>query len=143
MGCPCQADAALLSQGAREDAACLCMRAMEEQSQGFTACLSQKAMVEQIGSLVEDSMGEEEGDNTRVLLKREEQPTHHSKSCVFDKAYRGNVIKVTVVEGKDNARDVVKKGQEEEAKKEKNLQMVHAAHLSTPSPSGVLDCCCL
>jgi hypothetical protein len=74
------------------------MRAVEEQS------LSQKAMGEQICSLVEDYMGEEEGEerhrslntyNTRVLLKIEEQPTHHSKSSVFDEAYRGNMIKVT------------------------------------------------
>jgi hypothetical protein len=107
------------------------MRAVEEQSHGFTSCLSQKALGEQSCSLVEDYMGEEEGENTynaRVLLTREEQPTHRSNSSVFDNAYRGNVIKVTILEGKDNARDVVKKGvvkkgQEEEVKKEKNLQM--------------------
>ena len=40
-----QRDAANLSHGARGDAACLSMSAMEEQSQGFTACLSQKALV--------------------------------------------------------------------------------------------------
>jgi hypothetical protein len=64
----------------------------------------------------------------------EEQPTHHSKSCVFNKAYRGNVFKVTVREGKDNAMDVVLKRVVEKGQEEKNLQMVHAAHLSTSPP---------
>ena len=80
------------------------------------------------------------------------QPTHHKKkssvfdeanrgdvSKLFDEAYQGNVYKLTVMEGKDNAVDVVQKrvvekGQEEEVKKEKNLQMLHAAHLSTSPP---------
>ena len=56
-----QGDAVHLSQGAMEDAACLCMRAMEEQSHRFTDCLSQKAMGEQTSSLVKDYMGEEKG----------------------------------------------------------------------------------
>ena len=92
-------DAANLSQGVRGDAAYLNMHAMEEQSQGFTAYLSQKAMVEQTCSLVEDYMGEKEGVEChgslityemRVPTERKIQPTHHRESSMYKEAKNGD-----------------------------------------------------
>jgi hypothetical protein len=99
-----------------------------EQNQGFTACLIQKATEE--CSLVEDYMGEEGGKERQGSLKtyniesskeREMQPHHKKKSSVFsetyqgdvsklfDEAYQENLFKLTVMEGKDNAVDVVQR----------------------------------
>ena len=48
-------DAICLSQGAEEDAACLNLRVMGEQSEMLTACLTKKAMEEQLYREEEDS----------------------------------------------------------------------------------------
>jgi hypothetical protein len=139
LGCPgshCQADAACLSQGD-----------LWEQEHG-SACFVPGAMEEQ-GNGVEDYMGEKEGVkrhgslytyDTRVLTKRELQPTHHKRSSMFDEAYEGNVFKLAVPEGKESNVDMVKemgveKGHQEDVVREKILQMLQKSHLSTLVPS--------
>jgi hypothetical protein len=98
---------ASLRQRDEEDAACLSI-AVEEQNHEFTACLIQKAVVE-------DYMVEEGGKERHGSLKtykiesskeRELQPTHHKESSMFDEAYKGNKLKLAVNDRNDNAVDV-------------------------------------
>ena len=131
-----------------EDAACLSMRAMGEQSQGFEACLRQKTMGEQ-NRVVEDFRGEmgEKRHYASVLSNRLRQPTHQKNSSMYEEAEKGKVMIETHALDKYNSADVVQKGvkdgYEEEVKKEMILQMVHATHLSAPLPRvyWITQCC--
>ena len=113
------------------------MRAMGEQSQGFKACLTQKAMEEQ-NRVVEDYKGKrgEKCHDASVLIDRLRQPTN--QSSMYKEAEKGEVMIKTYPLDKNNSMDVVqmgmKDGYEEEVKKEMILQMVHAAHLSFSPP---------
>jgi hypothetical protein len=92
---------------------------MEEQSQGFMACLSQKAMVEKTCSLVEDYMGEKEGVErhgslitykTRVPTERRKQPTNHSEFSMYEEDRKGSMMVKTYPVDKYIGVDVVQKG---------------------------------
>jgi hypothetical protein len=142
------------SLGEEEDAACLSMCTMGEQSYGFEACLIQKAVEEQ--SLVEEYRTREEGEiaprdalypTMRVLSSSGKQPTHHRISAMHESTYQGDVHNGTYQEDRSCAKDVVmKRGEEkvkEEVKTEYRMKMEYPKMLYTrifrPCP-GVPDC---
>ena len=119
--------AAYLSQGEEEDATCLCMRTMGEQSHGFEAGLLQKAMEEQ--NLVEYRTREE--GEIQVLSKSEKQQTHHRMSAMHESTYQGDVKHGTYREDRSCAKDVVMKRGVEKVKTEYRRKMEYLKMLYT------------
>jgi len=105
---------ACLSQGDEEDAACLNLRVMGEQSKMLTACLIQKAMEVQI--MVEKYRALEEGESAtgryipkiRVISSSVKQLTHHKRFTMHESnAYQQDVIIRACEEDRSCAKNVV------------------------------------
>ena len=99
------------SLGDEEDAAYL-SKAMEEQNQGFRACLIQKAKEE--WSLVGDYGTREEGEiaprdtlypTMRVLSDSEKQPANHMMSATHESTYEGDMSNGTYLENRSCSKD--------------------------------------